>query len=124
MGTRCLIGTDPRKLRYVHFDGYPSHIIPAITGYIAKHGWEKFCADLNSEDYSYLRSITAENMDKVGKDPELYEWAVLMEEKDDYYEFIYLWKDSKLVRFAAHGFTNLVADYSDILDDNYTEYWL
>lgn len=124
MGTRCLIGTDPHKLRYVHFDGYPSHILPAIIGYTAKHGWEKFEEDLNSENYRYLRSISTDSMDKIGKDPELYDWMSQIEEKDTWCEYMYLFNKGKLLKFAAHGFTNLVADYSDILDDNYTEYWL
>lgn len=124
MGTRCLIGTKANKMRYCHFDGYPSHVIPAIIGYINKHGWEKFEEEINADNYSYLRSISTEKLEKIGKEPELYDWQSAVEEKDTWCEYMYLWKESKLLRFAAHNFVNLVADYNQVLDDNYVEYWL
>ena len=63
-------------------------------------------------------------MDKIGEVPELYNWMSQIEEKDTWCEYMYLFNKGKLLKFAAHGFTNLVADYSDILHDQYVEYWL
>jgi hypothetical protein len=118
MGTHCLLGyKDSEKYKpfYVHFDGYPGHIIPVVQSHIILFGFDNFKKQVDkypegcsSVGFTLKGTKNKEISDSWNKEQIEYHRTTSTED----IEYYYIISKNKITCHSEKSKSNFKIDYS------------